>query len=269
MTKVHANGIEINYEDAGSGPAVVFVHGFSADLGMWSAQVDDLVCAGYRVVRLDTRGHGESEVPDSGYTWENYVADLAGVLDHLGIERAHLVGCSMGGAIALAFAVMRPERAASIALVDAALPGFTYSTDLTDPIEALRDAVREEGAAPAFDRIWLAHRFFDGVRQMPEVWAEIRASIMRYPAREMQADYPGEGDYAPPDIASRLHEIACSALVTVGEKDIEDFQLIAEILTSTIPGARKVVFEGAWHMPNMEQPKRFNRVLAEFLQSQQ
>src|SRR5579884_790829 len=105
MPAVHANGIDIYYEDTGGeGAPVVLIHGHSVDLRMWPAQVLALREAGYRVVRYDVRGHGRSSVPNEGYTWPVYAEDLRALLDTLDIGKAHLVGFSMGGGIALQFA---------------------------------------------------------------------------------------------------------------------------------------------------------------------
>src|SRR3989304_8530925 len=142
MPHTYTNGIVTFYEAAsprGSGPfpAVVLIHGHSVDLRMWQYQVPALLEAGFRAVRYDVRGHGRSMVPPEGYTWEHYPADLGDLLDRLNVERpatedlgldaAHLVGLSMGGGIALQFALDFPPRVLSPPLVDSTLPGLTHS----------------------------------------------------------------------------------------------------------------------------------------------
>ena len=145
MPHAPTNGIVTFYEDSGAGSAVVLIHGHSTDLRLWDTQVGPLTDAGFRVVRYDVRGHGRSTVTERGYTWENYALDLRDLLDHLGIASASLVGLSMGGGIALAVAVMFPERVASLVLADSALPGFGYSDDFSQEVEELVAAVRAEG----------------------------------------------------------------------------------------------------------------------------
>ena len=115
----------IYYEEAGRGLPVVLVHGHGVDLRIWDDVVPLLSDAGLRVIRYDVRGHGRSYAPDTGYTWEAYVADLKALVSHVGLEEAAVVGFSMGGGIALSFAQNHPERTAALALVSAALPGFT------------------------------------------------------------------------------------------------------------------------------------------------
>src|SRR6266508_3465744 len=165
MPHAYTNGIVTFYEDTGEGAAVVLIHGYGADLRLWDAQVSALASAGFRVIRYDVRGHGRSLIPPDGYTYENYAADLRDLLDRINVERsatenlaidtAHLVGLSMGGGIALQFALDFPERVLSLTLVDSALPGFSYSADTVARFQELDDAVRTQGPQAAVDSVWL------------------------------------------------------------------------------------------------------------------
>ncbi len=267
MPHVSTNGISTYFEDRGNGPPVVLVHGHSADLSTWRYQIDDLGQAGFRVITYDVRGHGRTDVPATGYTWDNYAGDLADLLDARDIKVAHLVGSSMGGAIALKFTVDYPSRVASLTLVDSALPGFSYSPEFSAELEELVAAVQAEGVPRAFERIWLNHAFFDGVRRHPDRFAELREVVLAYQAPEYRADYEGEPGYEQPDLVSHLHEIPVPALVVVGERDIEDFRLIAELMAEAIPNARSVVLDGCWHLPSIEKPEVFNPLLIGFLRT--
>jgi pimeloyl-ACP methyl ester carboxylesterase len=258
------------YEDEGPGPPsplrdtpVVLIHGHSADLRLWEPQVPALLDAGRRVVRYDVRGHGRSSVPATGYDWEHYLADLRALLDYLRVERAHLAGISMGGAIALELALEQPGRVASLTLLDSALPGFAYSPQFEDDIERLREAVRAEGPRAALERHWLTHPIFDGVRRRPEAFAALRRMVLDYPA----ADYLDEAEYAPPErpAIERLHEVRAPALVIVGERDLPDFRIIADILAENLPRARKLVVPDAGHLPSLERPEQVNPALLSFI----
>jgi 3-oxoadipate enol-lactonase len=248
---------------AGRDTPVVLIHGHSADLRLWEPQVPALVGAGYRVVRYDVRGHGRSSVPPTGYDWEHYLADLRALLDHLRVARAHLAGISMGGAIALELALEEPGRVASLTLLDSALPGFAYSARFEDDIERLRDAVRADGPRTALERHWLAHPIFDGVRRRPEAFAALRRMVLDYPA----ADYLDDAEYTPPErpAIERLHEVQAPALVVVGELDLPDFRIIADILAENLPQARKLVVADAGHLPSLEHPEEVNPALLSFL----
>jgi len=264
LPHVDTNDIVTFYEDAGRGTPVVLVHGHGADLRLWELQAPALVEAGYRAIRYDVRGHGRSTAPPTGYTWENYALDLRGLLDGLNVEApAHVVGLSMGGGIALEFALDFPQRASSLVLVDSALPGFDYSPEFAGAIEELVAAVRAEGPRAAFERLWLAHSLFDGVRRFPERFELIRTMALEYAA----ADYLDETPYTPPErqAVDRLAELRAPTLVLVGELDIPDFQIIAEVLAGNIAGARLQVIADSGHIPPLEQAQAFNEALLGFL----
>ncbi len=264
MPHLSTNDIATFYEDTGRGPPVVLIHGHSLDLRMWEAQVPPLVDGGYRVIRYDVRGHGRSEAPASGYTWQNYSLDLRDLLDRLDIDApVHLVGLSMGGGIALQFAVDHPQRVASLVLVDSTVPGFTYSPEYSQAVEALVQTTRSEGPRAALERVWLPHPLFDGIRRFPDRFEFVKSIVLAYPA----ADYLDETEYPQPQwqVIDRLSEIRAPTLVLVGEKDLPDFRLIAEILAANISTARQDVIPDAGHIPNLEQPQAFNRALLGFL----
>jgi len=276
MPHTYTNGIVTFYEDAGDGPVVVLIHGHSLDLRMWQYQVTALVDAGFRVVRHDVRGHGRSLIAPSGYTWENYSADLRDLLDRLNVERpttetlhvpaVHLVGLSMGGGVALQFALDNPQRVISLTLVDSALPGYAYSEEMSEDIQELVHAVRAEGARAAFERLWLSHALFDGVRRFPDRFGLVREIVLGFQAPQYREGLQTP-DFLPPAIADRLGEIVAPALVAVGENDLPDFQMIADILAENLPNAHKRVFAGCHHLPPLEDPEAFNTALLDFLRA--
>jgi 3-oxoadipate enol-lactonase len=274
---VYTNGIVTFYEDARPQgrvdvPTVVLVHGYSVDLRLWDDTVPALLAAGFRVVRYDVRGHGRSLVPTSGYSYPTYAADLADLLDRLNVDRpiseelavaaAHLVGLSMGGGIALQFALDYPGRVRSLTLVDSALPGFTYSAQFSRQIEELVEAARSRGPRFALERVWLQHPIFDGLRRFPDRFARLQEMVLSYPGRDLLA----EPEPPPPVPAvERLAEIAAPALVLVGELDLPDFHLAAQVLAANLPRARLQVLPDCGHLPPLERPAEFNRLLVEFL----
>lgn len=273
MPHTYTNDIVTFYEDAGEGPTVVLIHGYGADLRIWDAQVQPLVSVGFRVIRYDVRGHGRSLIAPDGYTYENYSADLHDLLDRINIERpateslgiaaAHIVGLSMGGGIALQFTLDHPGRVLSLTLVDSALPGFTYSREAAGRIETFVAAVRAQGPQAALDHVYLQHPFFDGVRANPEQFESVREIVLGFKAPDMR-DGGRPLDYRP-DIAGRLPEVSAWTLVVVGEHDIPDFRLIADLLAENIPNARLEVVPDCWHLPPVEKPAEFNQLLIDFL----
>lgn len=132
MATATVNGIELSYRQSGEAADVILVHGLGANMAFWPPAVWRGLSAEHRIVAYDLRGHGYSEMPASGYTTAHMAEDLLGLMDHIGIERAHLVGHSYGGAVALHFAVLHPERAVSLTLADARIAVF-------QPRQTIRD----------------------------------------------------------------------------------------------------------------------------------
>lgn len=122
MPKALINGLNIHYQQVGSGPDVVLVHGITGSLAYWWVRTVPFLKDECRVTTYDLRGHGHSDMPPAGYTSADMAADLIGLLDHLEIPQAHLVGHSFGGPIILHTALLRPERVADLVLVDADVP---------------------------------------------------------------------------------------------------------------------------------------------------
>ena len=275
MPHTYTNGIVTFYEDAGDGPIVVLIHGYGGDLRLWDGQVTPLREADFRVIRYDIRGHGRSMIAPDGYTYENYSADLRDLLDRLNVERpaseslsigeAHLVGLSMGGGIALQFALDHAERVLSLTLVDSVLPGYSYADDTTAHFQRFMEAVRSDGPRAAIDNVWLRHPFFDGVRRHPDQYEAVRQILLAFQAPDMRENARPE-DYRS-DIVDRLPEIRAPTFVIAGENDIPDFRLIADVLAENIPEARQSIVEDCWHLPPNEKPKEFNELLISFLRA--
>jgi pimeloyl-ACP methyl ester carboxylesterase len=132
MPKANVNGINIHYQTSGQGPDVVLIHGASANMAFWYMSSLPALIKEFRVTTYDLRGHGYSDVTPSGYTSADMAADLRTLLDHLEIERAHLVGHSFGGVVSLHTAVLHPERVASLVLADPEIPALSHLCNLKE-----------------------------------------------------------------------------------------------------------------------------------------
>jgi 3-oxoadipate enol-lactonase len=257
----------IAYDDDGAGAAVVFLHEGIADRRMWEPQVEPFASGGYRVVRYDLRGFGDSELRPGPFST---VGDLEGLLDELGIEGASLVGASYGGRVAVEFALTYPDRVEALVLVGAGLRDSDWSEEIQQ-VGAEEDRLAEagdiDGAVELNLRTWV-----DGpTRQPEEVDAVVRERIQEMQRRALDvqlavSDAGPDASFDPP-ASTRLGEIRCPTLVIVGELDQPDILRIADQLTSGIPGARREAIPGTAHVPNMEKPEEFNELVLGFLRA--
>ena len=250
-------GGSIVYDTAGSGPPVVFLHGAFMDRKSWDHQFE-VFARRFRVVRYDIRPFGESTRPEAAYVVPD---DLLRLLDHLKIERAHLVGHSFGGAAALDFALMYPERVASLVLVSAPPNGLNGPADEAKASMAVFAAVKE--GDDAIVKAWMAHPIWSVSRTRPEVAKELEAITRRNLAPFRMAFAP----YVPvkPAAVGRLAEVKAPTLVIVGDSDSNGTRQGAELEAKQIPGAKLEIVTGADHGLPIGWANEFNQAVMSFL----
>jgi pimeloyl-ACP methyl ester carboxylesterase len=132
MPKVLVNQLAVHYQQQGKGQDIVLIHGVTGNLSVWFINILPALIKKYRVTAYDLRGHGYSDRPRSGYTSDDMVVDLKGLVDHLQIKRAFFVGHSFGGAIALHFASLYPQQTAGVVVLDAGIPALLHLRRLDD-----------------------------------------------------------------------------------------------------------------------------------------
>jgi pimeloyl-ACP methyl ester carboxylesterase len=254
------NGTRLYYEMAGSGPALVLIHGHTLDTRMWDDQFEPFA-RDYRVIRYDQRGYGKSALP----TAESYspADDLMAVLRYLGLSSAHILGQSRGGAGAIDFALTYPEATTTLIAVDAVLRGFQWTSFGTSLAE-IHSAGRTSGVEAARQR-WLGDALFAASLENPRVAPRLKQIVGAYSGWAWVNNEPLR-PLDPPSI-QQLDKIRIPTLVVVGDRDVPDFLAIADILHQRIPNASKVVMAGVGHMSNMEDPELFNRIVLSFLSS--
>ncbi len=257
------NGALIYYEVSGEGEPLVLVHAGIADGRMWDGQVEALARR-YRVVRYDMRGFGKTALVEGPYSHHE---DLRGLLDSLEIGRAHLVGCSMGAGVVLDFALRYPERVGALVLVGSAVGGFEGDFELPEQWDQLvaADEAGDLGRVSELEvQIWV-----DGPRRRPEdVDASVRDLVREMNLIALQNEASGLGAELSPDPSAvdRLTEIVAPALILVGDSDQPMTLVAADLLAKKLPNARKAVMTGTAHLPNMERPEEFNRILLDYLE---
>ncbi|MEW5801876.1 MAG: alpha/beta hydrolase [bacterium] len=132
MPKVFVGQLAIHYQQHGSGPDVILVHGITGNLSLWFMRILPALAKKYRVTAYDLRGHGYSDRPSTGYTSDDMVNDIEGLINHLNIERAFVIGHSFGGAIALHFAALYPQKVAGLVILDSGIPSLLHLRRLDD-----------------------------------------------------------------------------------------------------------------------------------------
>lgn len=251
---------EIYYEVAGAGePTVILIHGGLLDCTMWDAQFG-LLSKTHRVLRYDASAHGKSTLPPDVY-WDHM--DLRELMNTLEIDRAVLVGLSLGGRIAVDMALEEPERVEAIIAVSSGLSGYRFESEFY--LEH-RDAMIQAWRAGEFDTVVESFQrcWTDGPHRAPEeVDPEVREAV-RAMARN-GLEHAMEGRLIDPPAIQRLDELDLPMLVVVGELDMPGIHEIAELIVAANPNAELIEIPGVAHMVNMEAPDRFNELLIGYL----
>ncbi len=249
----------LHYDDVGEGPAVTLVHPGLWDMRTWDRESTRWPAEGFRVIRYDVRGYGQSDFPEAPFSNSE---DLLAVLDGLEVERTALVGCSMGGNIEVTFTIDHPGRVWGLVTVAAGLSGFEWSDEkwepLWEPVDAAIAAGDLERATDLALEIWAPLGTDDAAG------ATIRRIAMDN-TQNFALDESGLELSADPPPITRLEEIDAPTLVVTGDADVVEITLIGEILASRIPGAVPAVIEGADHVVNMRQPEAFDALVLPFL----
>jgi pimeloyl-ACP methyl ester carboxylesterase len=248
----------LQYEVAGDGDPVVFLHGFGLDAAMWNPQWS-VFAADHRVIRYDLRGYGASSTPQGPYS---HVDDFLALSEFLRARPAHLVGLSMGGRFALRVAAQEPQAVRSLTLVDTALDGHAWSKEWLQRWQQITQAARRQDISGA-KQLWLEHPLFVPARGQAGVAAALEEMVARYSGWHWWQKDP---DVTPaPPSAEILASIAVPTLMIVGQLDLPDFKDIAQRIASHMPQATLRTIPKAGHMANMEAPREFNELVLEHL----
>jgi pimeloyl-ACP methyl ester carboxylesterase len=260
--KTAINGINIAYDDHGIGVPVFFLHAFPLNRSMWEGEMRALLeDERYRLVALDWRGFGESDITSDVSTMEMFADDVAGLMDALGVSQAVLCGLSMGGYAAFAFLRKYPERVGGLVLADTR-PGADTAEGRANRENVARTALSEGTRAIA--DMQLPKLISDYTRQNhAEVEARIRQMIDAATPQGIAAASLGMAQRT--DSSDLLATISCPTLVLAGEQDALIPASTQQEYAAQIPGAQFSVIPYAGHLANLEQPEAFVQVLRGFL----
>lgn len=261
------NGGKLHYESQGEGETLVLAHAGFVDGGMWDTQFDEFA-QHYRVVRYDQRGFGKSDKAAGPVSRHE---ELAAVLSALNIESAALIGCSQGGTAALDFALTHPEKLWALVLVSATPSGFEMQGEPPAALMEMFGAMQQGDMARVSDlqvRIWA-----DGESRTPDqVDPQVRQQIASMNRIAVENGTFAIADSEPlnpldPPAAARLGQLDIPVLAVVGALDHPELSRAADVMVEQLPHAEKNVIDGAAHVPNMEDPTEFNRVVLDFLRN--
>ncbi|HYD47916.1 MAG TPA: alpha/beta fold hydrolase, partial [Terriglobales bacterium] len=268
------NGIDIYYEEHGSGEPLLLIMGLAADINGWLFQVPEF-SKHHRTIVFDNRGVGRSSKPAGPYTIQMMADDAAGLLDHLGIERAHVAGISMGGMISQELALRHPHKVAKLVL------GCTYAFP-DDSVAALRNTLVGQlgGAVGGDGSLQIDPSKIDPMQLFgallplsfsPSFLQNELPKLMQVFAGALQYGFSMEGVLAQVMATSshntleRLAQIQAPTLVLTGDCDQLIPAACSDVLAEKIPGAKLRKLEGGSHGFNFEVPEQFNRAVLDFL----
>ncbi len=261
---VMVEGGRIYYETNGEGHPLVLIHAGFLDRRMWDSQFD-LFAKQFRVIRYDVRGYGKSDRPTSNFS--DY-KDLHTLLEHLRVEKTHLVGVSNGGRIALDFTLQYPQMVGGLVLVGSGVKGYEPSgpeeekiwDEFDKQMKPQEEAVKQNNLADAVEidvNTWASAQPPASHRRLLEI-AMDNAHI--------QKDNPGKFQVSPdPPAFKRLPEISAPTLLIVGDRDVPGMVHITNQLHSRIRGSERRIINGADHIVNMSKPDEFHRAVLGFL----
>jgi pimeloyl-ACP methyl ester carboxylesterase len=255
---LRVNGSRVYYEDAGAGDCLILIHGFACDTRVWDDQFDAFART-HRVIRYDLPAFGRSDPPTGSYST---LDDLDLMMGALGVETAWIVGLSVGGGLAVEFALAHPERVRGLVLASTTLRRYPYSDEYVQLFLSYRRIARREGLEAA-RRDLLSSPLLKRLSENPALVQRAKAIVGNYNGFHWL--YPDPHRVFYPPAIERLAEITVPTQVIVGQHDLADLHGVAERLATGIAHAETVVMPGAGHMVNVEDPERFNRTVLDFV----
>ncbi|MGD9934377.1 MAG: alpha/beta fold hydrolase [Dehalococcoidia bacterium] len=262
MPTVHANGIDLYYEQRGEGPDLLLIMGLGAHSGAWALNAPALA-KHFRVTTFDNRGAGRSSAPDEPYSMRGMAGDTASLLDALGIARAHVVGASMGGMIAQELAINFPEKVNRLVIACSR----TRASELRRLVSVAQRALWEAGvprdSITAIQQPWGSTGAILQDEQKP---LDRLALAAKDPHPIQKHAYLRQLDATMEhDTFDRLHQITAQTLVLVGGEDILTPPFESAEIARLIPGAELRILPRGGHGFTGEYPDDFNRAVREFL----
>ncbi|MGV3575746.1 MAG: alpha/beta fold hydrolase [Devosia sp.] len=259
---IDIDGATLTGVEMGDGLPVIFLHAGVCDNRMWHDQMRLAADNGWHAIAYDRRGYGDAESADEPFS---HLDDLEAVLDALDIHAAIFVGCSMGGGLAIDFALKNPGRVIGLVLIGTSVTGAPWTATAEESaIEMAEEDAWERGDLDLLNKVQ-AHEWLDGPRAQSgrvggsarELFLDMNAKALAKP--ELTQEEP------LPDAWSRVDAVTAPTMLIVGEEDFSALIERHEHLSETMPNSFAAVLEGVAHIPSIERPDLINRMLEEFL----
>ena len=255
---VAVDGGSLYYETLGKGAPVILIHGGFGDRRMWDAQMEPLSQA-FRVIRYDHRGFGKSSAPDKPYS---PVADLVALMEHLELKRANLVGNSMGGTLALDFALLQPNLTGAVVVVASTAGGYPVPEEDIKKVNEVLGVAKDKGTSAAVP-LWLQHPMVGVASRHPTAGRLLRTMVEDNQKMFVAEHWPQEP--MTPPAYERLAGLNANVLFVVGDQDVASVRHGAEASAARIKKAKVVTIKDADHLPQMEHPEAVNKLLVEYI----
>jgi len=275
MPKIFVNDINIHYQRIGQGPDVVMIHGIASNLALW-LNIQRALAEEFRVTTYDLRGHGYSDMPPSGYNSADMAADLNALLDHLGIERTHLVGHSFGGLVALHYTVLYPNRVDRLILADTGIPAVENSRKSNPVFEEWQERLKNFGVSIPDDKQDDVDYLLIQTRKVRESFLSPKAKRRKMgvlPSIERLSrlikttsildDFRSTAGLTLDKICRIRHQL----FICYGERSPSTVS--RQYLQENLPNCTSAIVPNAGHFHLLTQPEMFMKKVNEFLLSKQ
>lgn len=259
---IDIDGATLTGVEMGDGLPVVFLHAGVCDNRMWHDQMRLAADNGWHAIAYDRRGYGDAESPDEPFS---HLEDLEAILDAFDIHAAIFVGCSMGGGLAIDFALSHPGRVIGLVLIGTSVTGAPWSATAEESaIEMAEEDAWERGDLDLLNKVQ-AHEWLDGPRaQSGRVGGSVRELFLDMNAKALAKPELTQEEPRP-DAWSRVDAVTSPTMLIVGDEDFSALIDRHEHLSETMPNSFAAVLEGVAHIPSIERPDLINRMLEKFL----
>ena len=259
---IHLDDVELYYREVGTGTPLILLHGLTLSGLMWSPQISEL-SKNYRLIIPDLRGHGKSSVPDLGYSFHNYVIDIKNLFDKLNLQKAHIIGLSLGGAITTEFSVAFPDSVISAIIISSMPPYFEPNDIWIQTLSKFRRVRDEFGLNYAVENILLKEPIFGKMNIGINDWIDLKNAIHQFSGKPMNEEYLNQEDID--ELMESLPMSDIPFLIITGENDYKTFIEASESLSEALTNSKRVIIKHAGHLCTMQNPEAVNSEILKFL----